>query len=620
MKKILSMLLVLSTFLGCAVGMTSCSDDDEGAEISIYLSDVIYDFDPTEVYTDDNAVQVMSMLYEPLFSISESGKLEKAAAKKYKVYEDERKIVIELRETYWSDSTRLEAQNFIYAWTNRVLNPTRGNSSAVLLYDIVGAVEINEGKLGVNQLGAYASDTYEITIEYREGADYEQLLRNLASISLAPVKENAVMNGDSYWSKSASTIITNGPFKIYSLDYDTGTFTLQRNVGYHKDPFKGASDKYIKPNKLMTFWLEDDGTLATAQQQLDSSDVEKCIFYMGNMTLEQRAANIKNAVTADTLSTYSYLFNTTNPLFANENVRKALSMAIDRNAIISKVVFGKPATGLIPGTVGDYKKTFREMGKDLISASADIEGAKALLSSVSLPDTVSKNIKITFDDNEEGWAIFNIVKSAWESLGFGLTVEANAVSFTETEGIIDSVASVGGEVVTVTIKDSTIQQIYKNACQNGVYDFDVLAIDYQMFTDDAFTALASLSSNYNGNGMKYTYTTDEYGNKTLVSVSELTNACGFTDTEYDKLIDEAFKASDPEQRSALLHQAEEYLIGKMPLIPIMFNQNFYIKSKALKNIDVDGFGNFIFNEVSLKNYENYLGKNAVVPSSKDEEN
>ena len=88
MKKIFSLVLVLSLLLSSALVLTSCgAPENEGAQIPVYLGEPIYDFDPTDYYVDSNADQLMSLLYEPLFTLTEKGKLKKAAADKYEVNE-----------------------------------------------------------------------------------------------------------------------------------------------------------------------------------------------------------------------------------------------------------------------------------------------------------------------------------------------------------------------------------------------------------------------------------------------------------------------------------------------------------------------------------------------------
>jgi hypothetical protein len=107
MKRIFSLLLVISMLLGCALALGSCSAPaNYGAEISVYLGESVYDFDPTDYFVENNARKVLSLLFEPLFSLNSRGGLENAAAAGYRVDRNERQIVINLKESYWSDACR----------------------------------------------------------------------------------------------------------------------------------------------------------------------------------------------------------------------------------------------------------------------------------------------------------------------------------------------------------------------------------------------------------------------------------------------------------------------------------------------------------------------------------
>ena len=101
MKRIISLALTLAMMLGVCAMLASCGEPkDDGAEISVYLGEV-FDFDPTDYFVDSNQEQVMSLLFEPLFTVDEKGKLQcDGVAEKYKVDKEERTIVITLRETY----------------------------------------------------------------------------------------------------------------------------------------------------------------------------------------------------------------------------------------------------------------------------------------------------------------------------------------------------------------------------------------------------------------------------------------------------------------------------------------------------------------------------------------
>ena len=72
MKKSLSLLLVLILMAVSVFGLASCGLVKDGAEISVYLTDEVYDFDPAAAYTDDNAQLLISLLFEPLEGWSKS--------------------------------------------------------------------------------------------------------------------------------------------------------------------------------------------------------------------------------------------------------------------------------------------------------------------------------------------------------------------------------------------------------------------------------------------------------------------------------------------------------------------------------------------------------------------
>ena len=576
MKKIFSLVLVLSLLLGSALVLSSCGvPENEGAQIPVYLGEPIYDFDPTDYYVDSNADQLMSLLYEPLFTVNKNGKLKEAAAKKYEVDEEERTITIELRETYWSDGSRVLASDYIYAWRDVILDPTKSNPAAALFYDIENAVEIKKGEASSYEFGATGS-LYEITIVYREGADYEQLLKNLSSVATAPLRQNGVAQSSSYWAKSVNSIYTNGPFKVDTLDYEDGILTLTRNLGYHQNPNKKDYDNQVNPYILST-----EFEVAGKTVELTYSDIEdKAIFIMTDSTLADKSANKGEAKVYDDLSTYTYVFDTTNPLFANKDVRKALSLVIDRNAIISAITFGKAADGFIAPLAA------KDIEQSLISASANKAAAEDLLAGVNFAG-ISKSFTLTVNDDEESIAIAEIVKAAWESLGFSVTIDA--------VGTIESTIIDFANNTNINVKDSKIQYLVKEASKGNV-QYDVIAVDWQMYSTDPFVALAALTSDINGCGAIF-----NDAETTLRS-----NISGWSNAEYDALINAAYSTTNDDARNGYLKDAEKLLMEEMPIIPLVFNETYVFTAKGISKVNVDGLGNLNFTDTKLRKYEKYL--------------
>lgn len=584
MKKIIAMLLMVTLLFSSAIVLVSCgAPTDDGAEIKVYLGEEVYDFDPTDYYADQNAQQVMSLLFEPLFTVNAKGKLDYAAAKAYRVDERERTIVIDIRETYWSDGIRVTADDFLFAWRDVILNPNKPNPAAALFYDVENAVEAKNGTVSLYEVGIKKTEIYQLTITYREGADYKQLLKNLASVATSPLRQDLVESAPSYWTKQVNTMTTNGPFMLNTIDYEQNEFVLGRNVGYHQKLTVEDPRGQVTPNALVSFFT------AEGEVTLSYSDIEnKTVFFMADAPLTVRSENETKAMTADALSAYTYVFNTDNPLFADKNVRRALSLVLDRAAIASAVTFGKAATGFIPSAVKDTytNRTFRTA--ELLSA-ADEATALSLISSANI--TAPKAFTLTVNDDPESVAIANLAKTAWAKLGFTVTVEA--VGYDEVQVAVDE------NGVPVIIKDSKLQAIVKDA-SFGERNFDVIGIDWQMYSTDAFVALAAFADSMSGNGADFANDGSDDSFRANIS--------GWVNADYNALIKEAFEATDKKTRSEKLHAAEELLINESPIAPVLFNESFYFASREVSRISFDGMGNIVLTRASQKNYQQYLPK------------
>ena len=128
MKKTLSLLLVFVMLFGVLATFTGCgAPKNDGAEINVYLGAQVFDFDPSDYYVSANAEQILSLIYEPLFTVNKNGKLKMAAAKDYEVDKEKREITITLRESYWSDNLEVKAADFVFAWCERILNTSTPN-------------------------------------------------------------------------------------------------------------------------------------------------------------------------------------------------------------------------------------------------------------------------------------------------------------------------------------------------------------------------------------------------------------------------------------------------------------------------------------------------------------
>ena len=583
MKRIISLLLVVVMLFGVISVLSACGKTkNPGAEIRIHLGEAIFDFDPSEYYVSTNAEQVLSLLYEPLFKLNKNGKIRKAAAKSYKIDKDNREIVIEIRDSYWSDGIQLKASDYVYAWCERIINPDNPNPAAALFYEIEGVKEVMQGIGTTSDIGIKATEMQKIVIKYREGADPKNIVKNLASVATSPVRQDIVESAVMNWSKSASTIVTNGPFKLQKYDVLTGEFELARNLGYHQLPTVKDYNNKVKPALLYTTFQTAEGDVTVSYDDIK----DKVVFVMTDASLDDRSEYEKKAKTADHTSTYTYVFNTEHPLLSDVNVRKALSLVIDREEIVEAITFGKAADGFLPDICGGKKNT-------IISTAADKSAAEACLAKVDKELFENyKAITLTVGNDEQSKKIAEIVEQAWESIGFVVTV--NAVGT-----VSNKVSTSDGAETYVT--DSEIQYLIKEASYGNVM-YDVIAIDWQMYSRDGAVGLLSLTSKTNGMGVYYE--SDGYGDPYRAVVRS--NIARWADETYDQLVDNIYSADKKKERKERINEAEEYLMDNMPVCPIIFNENFAFKNWRISKLRFDGNGNLVFTKVKLFRYKKYL--------------
>lgn len=589
MKRIISMALILALLCGVLSACSTLEDGDKGAIIDVYFTDELYNFDPALSYTDDSMVKITALLFEGLTYLDDNGNWKKAIMDKYTYTTDEEKgeykLLIDLKSTKWSDGRTVQAADFVYAW-KRIIDPEFRGDASSLLYDIRNARKVKFGDASIDDFGASAVDTYTLQVLFEHDIDTDAFFKTVASPALVPQREDTVASNSEYWARKTSTILTNGPFALKQIDYGH-TLRIERNSYYFRDTDKpDALDKYVIPWRIVTHY--DYGDI---NAQFDAY-MNSSIWYLGTIPLAQREAVKKQAVISDELATHTYYFNVKNDLFKDARVRRALSMAIDREQIVSIVTYAKAATGLIPYGVSDAngKKDFREVADSeskLISTAADMDGAKALLREAGVS---GGSFDLTVKDNEQDKAVAEAVARVWKDLGFNVKVKALKGS------------RIGGSNDAIS---NLYEDKFNDAYSKG--DFDVIAVDMNMLTTDAFGALSVFADDFSGGGVDLR--SENYDVKGHIT--------GYSNSEYNDLIERAYAATDSSERTALLHQAEQMLAEDMPVIPLIYLQDAYLINKKVLSGYKDGFnGTRDFTRMKMKNYMAY--KEAILAAEQKE--
>lgn len=564
-KRIIAILLCVVMLIPCLVACKSKDDKDEdpGAYITMYLTDDIYDFDPANAYYNTDTVNVVSLMFDTLFTLNDSGKVKKSLVDDYDFFVDKRTgehyMELTLKETYWSNGTQLSADDVAFAW-RRLLTSTNDFAAASLLYDIKNARAVKEGDVSIDNVGIEAVSVDTLKVTFEDAIDYDQFLLNLTSVATAPLLENYVTKNPD-WAKKPSTMVTSGPYKLGKINYaarldeneneikaaddyatlsdgsyDTGKsyvtkkinfFYLERNVYYLRDLKRDSIDKSVTNYRILVDCSKTDAEILADYQAGK-------LFYVGSIPLSlrkdafvQEEVEVTNALSTFTLYMNQYaLVNdgaTGSMLFSDANVRKALSLAIDRNAIVNEVVYAQAATGLVcPGVFegGKIKKgnDFRTVGGNLIAATANTAEAQSLLAAAGIDATkYSFSIKVAAYD-EVNVKIAEMVASAWNSLGFTVTVDAmfpieNNDFYKEVEDTPKDICD-----------DLLIETFQRN-------EYEVIAFDYSAFSADAYSMLSNFALAFSGMGLNIT----TYNGNTSYLATK--NTTGYLSMDYNNMME-----------------------------------------------------------------------------------
>ena len=624
-KRIVALALALLILLGA---LTAChdrkinGDDIKGAEIKVYLNDMLYELDPALCYNNDAALQVCSLIYATLFTLDENGKLKKELVDDYDYLVDEKneeyKLVLTLRkDTGWSDGNAMLGDDVVFAW-KRILDPSFNSDAACLLYDIKNAKEAKAGDCSIDDVGVTA-DNEKVFITFKEDIDYETFLYNLTSVTLAPLREMVVSaNGD--WAKKPASTCCSGPFTLRRMNFGMNannppepdssfaTMVLERNAFYKRTKEDKYIDKSVTPYRLIIdYAYTSDDMFAAAKNNLASyvtgSDTNK-VFFIGDIAYSERANYKDTAEVTDLMSVHTYYFNenanikkadgTTEKLFANKKVRLALSTVIDRQAIANDVVFAKAADAFVPYGVFETtskKSLFRNVGGSLISTAADTAKAQQLLNEAEItPSDYTFSVMVR-DEDEVHVAIAEKVVEAWKSLGFNVTLNRVAPEINDEK--------LAGEDVKDIYDDIFSEKFNENR-------YEVAAIDLMANAPVAQSFLAPFATGYSGQGQDMT-------SRDLLPATN--HATGYSSAIYTEKVEAAYAEKDVAKKASLLHEAEQILAEDMPVMPVIFNQSATLTSKELSGLSKSYYGFTVFTKAKQKNWIDYI----VVTTKEEEE-
>ena len=469
-----------------------------------------------------DASNTIITIFEPLLLINENNEVIGGQAESWEASEDGLTWTFTMRDGLkWSDGTDLNAKDFEYSF-KRMANPDTAAPYAETCLGMIDGFDAAQAG-DPDALNVKASDDGKtLTIVLSYPCSYFDKMAAFAAMS--PVQQATVeANGDS-WCTSADTFVSNGPYMITD-------WTPSERIVLSKNPnYVGGWDSSKIVSDTITLLLLEDSSASFAAYNSGEAVLIKDVptDEIPSLTKAEDGGDFY----VDTiLGTYYVSLNLQRDAFKDAKVRKALSLAIDRDYVANTIMQGTYTTAdsiVGPGIV-DESGYFHDNGNaPYISADyeANLAEAKKLLEEAGYPNGEGYPT-IEYSTNDAGYHVplAEYLQQAWGDLGITLTInKMEWSSFTP--------ARRAGE--------------YDVARNGWVMDYNDPSNMLDLFC----------TSNGNNDG--------KYANP-----------------DFDAAID-ASRVADSAEHFAQLHKAEDILMEDMGCLPIAYYNDYWLQSPTLK--------------------------------------
>ncbi|NHM32946.1 ABC transporter substrate-binding protein [Neobacillus terrae] len=531
-----SMLLVLSMFLTACGGFNKedkasnestkkgdSKKSDVPQEMRVNINSEPFSLNPG-LANDATSGGVLLQTFEGLTRIDKDGKPQPAMAEKITHSDDLKTYTFKLRDAKWTNGDPVTAEDFVYAW-KWALDPKNESQYAYQLYYVKGAQAINEGKAGADTLGIKAVDDKTLEVQLENPTPY--FLELTAFYTYFPVNHTVAAKNPKWYAEAGADYVSNGPFKMTGWSHQD-KITLEKNDQYwDKDSVKLTKvEMYMINDPNTELSMFDNGELDWAGSPFGTlpTDALKQLKDDGKLNVKPIAG------------TYWFKFNTEKPPLNNVNIRKALSYAINRQAIVDNITQGGqiPAMAAVPPSMikenkkGYYKDNDVEKAKEYLKKGLEELGLK---DAKDLPP-----ITVSYNTSEAHQKIAQAIQDMWKS-NLGIDVKL----------------------------DNAEWKVYIDKLHKG--DYMVGRMGWLGDFNDPINFLELFRDKNGGN-----------------------NDTKWENPEFKQLLADSAKESDASKRLDILKKAEAIFMDEMPVAPIYFYTNVWVKKDNLKDVVTSGLG------------------------------
>ena len=474
-------------------------------------------------------------VFETLLIINENNEAVPGQAESWTTSEDGLTWTFTMRDGLkWSDGTDLNAKDFEYSF-KRMADPDTAAPYAETCLGMIDGFEEAAGfpdadgnptvEPNLDALNVKASDDGKtLTIVLAYPCSYFDKI--VAFAAMSPVQKATVeANGDA-WCTSPDTYVCNGPFMITE-------WTPSERIVLTKNPnYVGGWDSSKIVSESITLLLLEDSSASFAAYNSGEAQLIKDVptDEIPSLTKAEDGGDFY----VDTiLGTYYVSLNLKRDAFKDAKVRRALSLAIDRDYVANTIMQGTYSTAdsiVGPGIV-DENGYFHDNGNaPYISADyeANLAEAKKLLADAGYPNGEGYPT-LEYSTNDAGYHVplAEYLQQAWSDLGITLTIS-------KMEWSSFTAARRAGE-------------------------YDVARNGWVMDYNDPSNMLDLFCSGNGNNDGKY------------------------SNPDFDAAID-ASRVADSAEHFAQLHKAEDILMEDTGCLPIAYYNDYWLQSSSLKGI------------------------------------
>lgn len=359
-KKLFTLAIVVAmigTFAACSDKKAPVSNDDSNNvtqtpsdnNLNVHIDVEVASMDP-QIATDGTSFEVIAAITDGLYALDEAGNPVEAMAESVEKSADGLTYTFTLRDAKWSNGTQVTADDFVFAW-KRAVDPVVASEYAFIIgiAGIKNADAIAAGEMAIDQLGVTAVDAKTLKVELDVPVPFFESL--MAFPTFYPVNEEFFKASGDQYATTPSTLLSNGPFVITSYEPAATTITLAKNESYWdaaKVSLSGIKYQVIKDSQqAMLAYQNKDLDLVTLsgeqveQFQADSEFKNIMAGYLWFVSPNQTVKGLENA-----------------------NLRKALALAFDKEAVAKNILKDGsiPAYFAVPTLLatGPDGKDFRE--------------------------------------------------------------------------------------------------------------------------------------------------------------------------------------------------------------------------------------------------------------------